>query len=111
MQTKLKVFTQDTRDPIRLQVNQDLTGLAVSIRTRNLDTGTEVADTATIVGDPAAGVAERAWGEGERAAAGGLYFVEAIVTWPDNGGDRTYPGADEPPIIVQVLPRRTQAPA
>lgn len=110
MYTPFKVFAQDTRDPIQLQINQDLTGLSAVIRTKNLDTDAVVEAAAAIVGAPADGVLERPWQDGERAESGGLYFIEAVVSWPGPPvTTRTYPGAGPPAksIIVQVLPRRT----
>lgn len=100
------VFIEDTRDPIRLQLNQDLSGLSVAIRTRNLSTDVAVQAAATIV-DAEAGICERPWQDGERPTPGARYAVEAIVTWPAGGGERTHPRRR--PLIVQVMPRRTTA--
>lgn len=102
-----KVFAQDSKDPIELQLNQDLTGLTVSIRTRMLATGTEVAGNATIPDPPTDMRCLREWATNEKPIGGSLCVIEAVVTWPD-GKTRTFPSANEPPIIVEIEPRRSQ---
>lgn len=108
MHTPNKVFAQDSQERIRLRLNQNLTGHTVAIRTRNMDTGTEVTAAGTIVGAATEGVVERAWQPTERPVAGGMFYVEAIDT-DGNSETRTFPGASEKPLILQVMPRRTQA--
>lgn len=105
------VFSQDTRDPIRLRLNQDLTGLTVDIRTKNLRTGVVVTGEATVIGgDETYGDVERAWTDEEREAdRKDLYAIEAVVKWPgDPVLERTHPR--DQPLLVRVEPRRTYAP-
>lgn len=109
MHTPFKVYAQDTQDPIELQINQDLTGLTAEIRTKNLDGGTEVSGPAEIVGPASDGRVRRDWLPNERPLSGALLFVEVIVTFSP-GRSRAHPGPPpEKAIIVEVMPRRTQA--
>jgi len=107
MHTPNKIFAQDSQERIRLRLNQNLTGHTVAIRTRNMDTGTEVTAAAEIVAPASDGLVERDWQANERPIAGGIFYVEAVDT-DGSSKTRTFPGATEKAIIVQVMPRRTQ---
>lgn len=105
-----KTFAYDSRDPLALIINQDPTGLTVSLRSKNLHTG--VVRSGTIAGFDTLGGGEfriyRDWLADEKPQAGGVLAVEADLDWPDEGGARTHPDANEPAVLVQVEPRRTE---
>ena len=106
-------YAPDTADTIRMQLGtsaepQDLTGATVEIVTRNPSTGVRTAVAATIEDPATAGIVSRARTEAERPEAGATLAVEAVVTF-DGGGIRTYPGPDEPRLLLHVPPRRTGA--
>jgi hypothetical protein len=111
MSTTVKRYSEDTANPIALQLGtaaqpQDLTGASAQIVLKDLATGSRnTSSTTTILEPETAGQVEGTWPSGTLVAAK-RYAVECVVTIPGEG-TRTYPGPDEPALIIEIAQRRT----
>lgn len=106
-----KRFSEDTADPITVLVGtpgrpQDLTGATAEIVLRELPSGARIQDGVTTIDDPATqGLVRRPWLPNE-LVPGRRYAVECVVTL-QNATTRTYPGPNEPALVVEIVARRT----
>lgn len=104
------VFAEDTADPLRVTVGSAAAPLAegttLAMRLRDLSSGTVITSGTTTQSGIGVITAVRTWQSGEKIA-GKRYLVEVIATLPSAAGTRTYPGADEDALVVEVISRRT----
>lgn len=107
------VFAEDTTVPLRIRVGtqarpQNLQGLTVAVRLKNLRTGAQITAGTTVVENAPAGIVRRAWESGE-LVAGIVYAVEVLVTFEGESAPRAFPGPSDESIEVEVIARRTAA--